>query len=88
MTASAPSKTAMEMSDTSARVGTGAVIMDLRDHDHQLAIAAHADHALPQARHGFERQFDAGAAEIVGQAPGDGGTAGGQFVPAKADLIA
>src|SRR5690606_2222698 len=32
----------------------------LRRHDHRLAITtAHADHALLQARDGFERQFDA-----------------------------
>ena len=63
ITASAPSKIAVAMSETSARVGTGLVdhrFQHLRCDDDRLAgAAAGPRHALLRARHPFDRQFDA-----------------------------
>ena len=63
MMASAPSKTAMETSDTSARVGTGAVIIDssiwVATTTGLPARRGGADDLLLHAGHRLERHFDA-----------------------------
>jgi hypothetical protein len=74
ITASVPSSTALATSLTSARVGTGLVIMDsiiwvARDRE-LVQLARHADHALLQRRHGgvahLDRQVAARDHDAVG----------------------